>query len=80
RVNRLEKRNEQKEALQDLTVQLKIFGVVQSKIHSTQSVDGTYKPDDNAFSASDFNYSSVTDFQNSPEYKYLTDNGITTHT
>ncbi|EJC6929165.1 Type III secretion cytoplasmic LcrG inhibitor [Vibrio parahaemolyticus] len=80
RVNRLEKRNEQKEALQDLTVQLKIFGVVQSKIHSTQSVDGTYKPDDNAFSASDFNYNSVTDFQNSPEYKYLTDNGITTHT
>ncbi|WP_080256381.1 type III secretion system needle tip protein VcrV, partial [Vibrio parahaemolyticus] len=69
RVNRLEKRNEQKEALQDLTVQLKIFGVVQSKIHSTQSVDGTYKPDDNAFSASDFNYNSVTDFQNSPEYK-----------
>ncbi|WP_029861831.1 type III secretion system needle tip protein VcrV, partial [Vibrio parahaemolyticus] len=80
RVNRLEKRNEQKEALQDLTVQLKIFGVVQSKIHSTQSVDGTYKPDDNAFSASDFNYNSVTDFQNSPEYKYLTDNGISTHT
>ncbi|KGT35208.1 hypothetical protein HC02_08655, partial [Vibrio parahaemolyticus] len=63
RVNRLEKRNEQKEALQDLTVQLKIFGVVQSKIHSTQSVDGTYKPDDNAFSASDFNYNSVTDFR-----------------
>lgn len=80
RVNRLEKRNEQKEALQDLTVQLKIFGVVQSKIHSTQSVDGTYKPDDNAFSASDFNYNSATDYQNSPEYKYLTDNGITTHT
>ncbi|MCQ6453708.1 virulence-associated V antigen, partial [Vibrio parahaemolyticus] len=75
-----QKRTEQKVAVQDLTEQLKIFCVVQSKFHSTQSVDGSYKPDDNAFSASDFNYYSVTDFQNSPEYNYLTDNGITTHT
>ncbi len=81
RVNRLEKRNEQKEALQDLTVQLKIFGVVQSKIHSTQSVDGVYKPGDpeSNFKASDFNYSNQTDFEASPEYKYLTDNKITNH-
>lgn len=45
RVNRLEKRNDQKEALEDLTIQLKVFGVVQSKIHSTQSVDGVYNRD-----------------------------------
>ncbi|KIT49308.1 hypothetical protein H331_15070 [Vibrio parahaemolyticus 3644] len=80
RVNRLEKRNEQKEALQDLTVQLKIFGVVQSKIHSTQSVDGTYTPASNKFSASDFNYNSEEDFKKSPEYQYIKDNNINTHT
>ncbi|EIQ1513110.1 type III secretion system needle tip protein VcrV [Vibrio parahaemolyticus] len=80
RVNRLEKRNEQKEALQDLTVQLKIFGVVQSKIHSTQSVEGTYTPASNKFSASDFNYNSEEDFKKSPEYQYIKDNNINTHT
>ncbi len=31
RVDRLEKRNEQKEQLEDLTIQLKVFSVVQSK-------------------------------------------------
>lgn len=36
RVDRLEKRNEQKEQLEDLTIQLKVFSVVQSKIHSTK--------------------------------------------
>ncbi|EGR4674529.1 Type III secretion cytoplasmic LcrG inhibitor [Vibrio parahaemolyticus] len=80
RVNRLEKRNEQKDALQDLTVQLKIFGVVQSKIHATQSVDGTYTPAGNKFSASDFNYNSEEDFKKSPEYQYIKDNNINTHT
>ncbi|HHF3023567.1 TPA: virulence-associated V antigen [Vibrio diabolicus] len=81
RVNRLEKRNDQKEALEDLTIQLKVFGVVQSKIHSTQSVDGVYKPGypESNFKASDFNYSNQTDFEASPEYKYLTDNKITNH-
>ena len=79
RVNRLEKRNEQKETLENLTVQLKVFGVVQSKIHSKQSVDGTYKPVDYGFTAADFNYSSNADFKASPEYKYLTDNGINNH-
>lgn len=80
RVNRLEKRNDQKEALEDLTIQLKVFGVVQSKIHSKQSVDGTYTPGSNLFSASDFNYSSEAEFKKSPEYKYLEQNGIKTHT
>ncbi|MCS0403701.1 virulence-associated V antigen [Vibrio diabolicus] len=81
RVNRLEKRNDQKEALEDLTIQLKVFSVVQSKIHSTQSVDGVYKPGypESNFKASDFNYSNQTDFEASPEYKYLTDNKITNH-
>ncbi|WP_274883770.1 virulence-associated V antigen [Vibrio harveyi] len=79
RVNRLEKRNAQKETLENLTVQLKVFGVVQSKIHSKQSVDGTYKPVDYGFTAADFNYGSDADFKASPEYKYLTDNGINNH-
>ncbi|WP_199449950.1 virulence-associated V antigen [Vibrio harveyi] len=79
RVNRLEKRNAQKETLENLTVQLKVFGVVQSKIHSKQSVDGTYKPVDYGFTAADFNYGSDGDFKASPEYKYLTDNGINNH-
>lgn len=80
RVDRLEKRNEQKEALEDLTVQLKVFGVVQSKIHSTQSVDGTYKPGSNVFQASDFGYDNDADFKASPEYDYLQKNSINNHT
>ncbi|MET2846425.1 virulence-associated V antigen [Vibrio owensii] len=81
RVDRLEKRNEQKEQLEDLTIQLKVFSVVQSKIHSTQSVDGTYKPGDaaNNFKASDFGYDNDAAFKASPEYKYLKDNNITNH-
>ncbi|MGR5110418.1 virulence-associated V antigen [Vibrio jasicida] len=81
RVDRLEKRNEQKEQLEDLTIQLKVFSVVQSKIHSTQSVDGTYKPGDSAnnFKASDFGYDNDAVFKASPEYKYLKDNNITNH-
>lgn len=81
RVDRLEKRNEQKEQLEDLTIQLKVFSVVQSKIHSTQSVDGTYKPGDaaNSFKASDFGYANDAAFKASPEYKYLKDNNITNH-
>ncbi|EOD9426125.1 virulence-associated V antigen [Vibrio harveyi] len=79
RVNRLEKRNAQKETLENLTVQLKVFGVVQSKIHSKQSVDGTYFPFGEPFTAADFNYGSDADFKASPEYKYLTDNGINNH-
>ncbi|GAB7222633.1 type III secretion system needle tip protein VcrV [Vibrio owensii] len=81
RVDRLEKRNEQKEQLEDLTIQLKVFSVVQSKIHSTQSVDGTYKPGDaaNNFKASDFGYANDAAFKASPEYKYLKDNNITNH-
>ncbi|WP_104048124.1 virulence-associated V antigen [Vibrio jasicida] len=81
RVDRLEKRNEQKEQLEDLTIQLKVFSVVQSKIHSTQSVDGTYKPGDSAnnFKASDFGYDNDAAFKASPEYKYLKDNNITNH-
>ncbi|EPP5332825.1 virulence-associated V antigen [Vibrio harveyi] len=79
RVNRLEKRNAQKETLENLTVQLKVFGVVQSKIHSKQSVDGTYFPFGEPFTAADFNYGSDADFKASPEYKYLKDNGINNH-
>ena len=81
RVDRLEKRNDQKEQLEDLTIQLKVFSVVQSKIHSTQSVDGTYKPGDaaNNFKASDFGYDNDAAFKASPEYKYLKDNNITNH-
>ncbi|AWB00889.1 Type III secretion cytoplasmic LcrG inhibitor [Vibrio harveyi] len=79
RVNRLEKRNAQKETLENLTVQLKVFGVVQSKIHSKQSVDGTYSPNYHSFEFADFNYGSKADFQASPEYKYLKDNSINNH-
>ncbi|HHP0488734.1 TPA: virulence-associated V antigen [Vibrio harveyi] len=79
RVNRLEKRNDQKENLENLTIQLKFFGVVQSKIHATQSLDGSYLPMREIFVAADFNYSSESDFKASPEYKYLKDNNITSH-
>ncbi|EVU10236.1 vcrV domain protein, partial [Vibrio parahaemolyticus V-223/04] len=48
--------------------------------HSTQSVEGTYTPASNKFSASDFNYNSEEDFKKSPEYQYIKDNNINTHT
>ncbi|HHX8464227.1 TPA: virulence-associated V antigen [Vibrio diabolicus] len=75
RVNRLEKRNEQKEELQSFTARLKIFGEVQSLVHSKQSGGGTYgesyNPKDYTFDYSSFNYSSREDFYKSPELKHL---------
>ncbi|MFB1069309.1 virulence-associated V antigen [Vibrio diabolicus] len=75
RVNRLEKRNEQKEELQSFTARLKIFGEVQSLVHSKQSGGGTYgesyNPKDYSFDYSSFNYSSREDFYKSPELKHL---------
>ncbi|HHF3067004.1 TPA: virulence-associated V antigen [Vibrio diabolicus] len=75
RVNRLEKRNQQKEELQSFTARLKIFGEVQSLVHSKQSGGGTYgesyNPKDYTFDYSSFNYSSREDFYKSPELKHL---------
>ncbi|EEZ39176.1 virulence-associated V antigen [Photobacterium damselae] len=81
RVNRLEKRNEQKQVLEELTIRLKFFGVVQSRIHSFQSRDASYDPFgvEGRFKASDFNYSNDNEFKASPEYKYLSKNKIEKH-
>ncbi|MFZ8768158.1 virulence-associated V antigen [Vibrio harveyi] len=81
RVNRLEKRNEQKQVLEELTIRLKFFGVVQSRIHSFQSRDASYDPFgvEGRFKASDFNYSNDDEFKASPEYKYLSENKIEKH-
>lgn len=78
RVNRLEKRNEQKQALEELTIRLKLFGIVQSRIHSDQSKNAAYTPSWK-FKASDFNYSNDNEFKASPEYKYLSENNINSH-
>jgi hypothetical protein len=71
RVNRLEKRNEVKDDLQDLTARLKVFGEVQSKIHTQQSNNSRYNPASYKFSHSDFGYGSEEAFKKSPEYAYL---------
>jgi hypothetical protein len=71
RVNRLEKRNEVKDDLQDLTARLKVFGEVQSKIHTQQSNNSGYNPASYKFSHSDFGYGSEEAFKKSPEYAYL---------
>ncbi|CAK6713484.1 Type III secretion protein (VcrV) [Vibrio harveyi] len=71
RVNRLEKRENQKENLQNLTIRLKVFGIIQSKIHSQQSVGEAYNPATNVISFKDFGYASEGEFQNSLEFKYL---------
>ncbi|MCG9577595.1 virulence-associated V antigen [Vibrio tubiashii] len=71
RVNRLEKRNEVKGQLQDLTGRLKVFGEVQSKIHTQQSNNAGYNPAHGFFSYDDFGYSTHEQFINSPEYTYL---------
>ncbi|MEZ8100112.1 virulence-associated V antigen [Vibrio bivalvicida] len=71
RVNRLEKRNEVKDDLQDLTARLKVFGEVQSKIHTQQSNNSGYNPAGYKFSHSDFGYGSEEAFKKSPEYAYL---------
>ncbi|OAJ92066.1 virulence-associated V antigen [Vibrio bivalvicida] len=76
RVNRLEKRDSQKAELQSYTGRLKIYGEVQSLIHTKQSGSGTYgqsyNPKDYTFSREDFNYSTDEEFYNSPEFKHLT--------
>jgi|GEM_PF-1240183 hypothetical protein len=71
RVNRLEKRDKQKAALQELTARLKVFGKVQSKIHGKQSEGEGYNPAINIFTYEDFGYTSNADFAKSPEFKYL---------
>lgn len=81
RVDRLNKRNKLTATLKELTTRLKIYGVIQSKIHSMQSLDRAYKPGDweNTFQPRDFNYKNQTDFEASPEYKYLKDHSIKNH-
>ncbi|EKO3841282.1 Type III secretion cytoplasmic LcrG inhibitor [Vibrio harveyi] len=77
RVNRLEKRDQQKEELQSYTARLKIFGEVQSQIHIKQSGSGTYgegyNPESYKFNHTSFNYSTPEEFQKSPEFKHLSD-------
>ncbi|EKO3862781.1 Type III secretion cytoplasmic LcrG inhibitor [Vibrio harveyi] len=77
RVNRLEKRDQQKEELQSYTARLKIFGEVQSQIHIKQSGSGTYgegyNPESYKFDHTSFNYSTPEEFQKSPEFKHLSD-------
>ncbi|WP_309474417.1 virulence-associated V antigen [Vibrio diabolicus] len=75
RVNRLEKRDQQKGELQSYTARLKIFGEVQSLVHSKQSGSGTYgesyNPKDYTFDHTSFNYSTPEEFHKSLEFKHL---------
>ncbi|MCV3262790.1 virulence-associated V antigen [Vibrio harveyi] len=77
RVNRLEKRDQQKEELQSYTARLKIFGEVQSQIHIKQSGSGTYgegyNPESYKFNHTSFNYSTPEEFHKSPEFKHLSE-------
>ncbi|MDF6012241.1 virulence-associated V antigen [Vibrio harveyi] len=77
RVNRLEKRDQQKEELQSYTARLKIFGEVQSQIHIKQSGSGTYgegyNPESYKFDHTSFNYSTPEEFHKSPEFKHLSE-------
>lgn len=70
RVNRLGKRNAQQKALENRSIRLKMFSVVQSKIHSVLSANGSYMPGDTPFSMGDFT---------AAEQKYLRDNHIRNH-
>ncbi|MFH4366070.1 virulence-associated V antigen [Vibrio diabolicus] len=85
RVNRLEKRNEQKEELEEFTTRLKIFGEVQSFMSTklSEEVDsgftlgggawhtGHYRPQDVRFTYKDFGYDDQSSFENGKEFKYL---------
>ena len=79
RVDRLEKRNILKGELENLTMELRIFGAIQSKIHSKQSAKEKYEPGNTSFQASDFGYDSEASFKASPEYAYLTNNQFENH-
>ena len=79
RVDRLEKRNILKGELENLTMELRIFGAIQSKIHSKQSAKEKYEPGNTRFQASDFGYDSEASFKASPEYAYLTNNKFENH-
>ncbi|KZX69168.1 Type III secretion cytoplasmic LcrG inhibitor [Vibrio sp. HI00D65] len=79
RVDRLEKRNILKGELENLTMELRIFGAIQSKIHSKQSAKEKYEPGNTSFQASDFGYDSEASFKASPEYAYLTNNKFENH-
>ncbi|MEZ8037529.1 MULTISPECIES: virulence-associated V antigen [Vibrio] len=78
RVNRLEKRNEKKEELQELTTKLKIFGQVQttistklSEIINSSTGDGHYYPDRQHFTYKHFGYETQQKFEKGKEFKYL---------
>ena len=85
RLDRLEKRDMQKQQLQALTTQLKIYSVVQSNIHSKLSNTDSnqesqiYTPMNEGFSYADFNYQDEASYKQSPEYKYLLDHNISNH-
>ena len=79
RVDRLEKRNILKGELENLTMELRIFGAIQSKIHSKQSAKEKYESGNTSFQASDFGYDSEASFKASPEYAYLTNNKFENH-
>ncbi|MEZ8196764.1 virulence-associated V antigen [Vibrio cortegadensis] len=81
RVNRLEKRNEKKDELQELTTKLKIFGQVQSSINTklsertvTSTDAGHYRPDRVKFTYKDFGYKTQEKFEKGKEFKYLEKN------
>ncbi len=85
RVNRLEKRDQQKVELEELTTRLKIFGQVQSFMSTklSEEVDsgvslgggawhtGHYRPQDVRFTYKDFGYDDQSSFENGKEFKYL---------
>ncbi|WP_447469574.1 virulence-associated V antigen [Vibrio harveyi] len=80
RVNRLEKRDQKKEKLEELTTRLKIFGQVQSFISTKlgEKVDsgswghtGHYRPQDVRFTFKDFGYENQSSFESGKEFKYL---------
>ncbi|WP_281188945.1 virulence-associated V antigen [Vibrio harveyi] len=87
RVNRLEKRDKQKLALQELTTRLRIFGQVQSDISATLTqkvpsggsdairggaiAKGHYYPKTTYFTYKDFGYENQQKFEEGAEFKYL---------
>ncbi|MFM2594771.1 virulence-associated V antigen [Vibrio harveyi] len=78
RVNRLEKREKQKLALQELTTRLRIFGQVQSDISATLTTTvnsatgaGHYYPQTKYFTYDNFGYENQQKFEEGPEFKFL---------
>ena len=80
RQGQFNKRDEIKNELEELTIILNLYNLIQAAIHNAQSGEGKYNINQE-FKPEDFGYSTQEEFENSPEFAFLNSQNppITSH-